>query len=103
MVAIPVKEHRNTAKSDNDFAACGVPLHGVSRAERESSGNGWHTTYAIGVVCYTAIPQTAKTVGFHCPLAVSCETAVEQFTVSTLRCCGVPYANSKSSQNQRRG
>ena len=32
-------------------AAC--LLHGVSHAERESSGNGWHTTNGVSVVCYT--------------------------------------------------
>lgn len=29
--------------------------------KRESSGNGWHTTYEISGVCYTATPQTTKT------------------------------------------
>lgn len=32
---------------------CVVPPHGVSRAERVSSGNGWHTTNGVSVVCYT--------------------------------------------------
>lgn len=32
---------------------CVVLLHGVSHAERESSGNGWRTTNAVSVVRYT--------------------------------------------------
>lgn len=32
---------------------CVVLLHGFRRAERESSGNGWHTTNGVSVVCYT--------------------------------------------------
>ena len=38
--------------------------------------------------CYTA---DSENVGSRCLLAVDCETAVEQFTASTLRCCGVPF------------
>lgn len=54
-------------------------------------------------MCYTATPQTAKTYGFRCPLAVDCETVVEQFTVSTLRCCGVPYFRLKTTTSKGDG
>lgn len=52
MVAV-AREQRNNARTVKDLRLCDVPMYGVSHAERESSGNGWHTTNAVSVVCYT--------------------------------------------------
>ena len=86
-----LKEDRNTASVNTVRSwLCGLPAHGVSRAERVSSGNGWHTTNAVSVVCYTATPQTAKTGKFSLSACSDKRTGVSLSPASTLRCCGVP-------------
>ena len=49
-------EHRTGVRGSFSMAA--------AMLNRVSSGNGWRTTYEVGVVCYTLPPLSRKSKGF---------------------------------------